>query len=117
MMIRRRNVVTGTRRRVARGTILQRLRGWGRAGGVILIAVAVALLCLLYLWQGATIRELTARAEGIRDDSVAIEELNRWLEFRIGKAFSLERVARIARDRLGMVEPTDIHYVKLPIKG
>ncbi|MEA3356570.1 MAG: hypothetical protein U9Q23_04450 [Candidatus Bipolaricaulota bacterium] len=102
---------------MTRGTILQRLSGWGRAGGVILIATVVALLCLLYLWQGARIRELTAQVEGIREESVAIGEVNRWLEFQIGKAFSLERVARIARDRLGMVEPTDIHYVKLRIEG
>ncbi len=80
---------------------------------VLLAAIIVAGLCLFYLWQGTTIRDLTAQREGTRATLTRIQEENRWLEFEIEKAFSLERVSRLARDRLHMVEPTNIRYVRL----
>lgn len=79
----------------------------------LLVAVIVAGLCLLYLWQGMTILDLTAQRESARATLTAIEEGNRWLKFEIGRAFSLERVSRLAREKLHMVEPTDIYYVRI----
>jgi len=76
---------------------------------------AVALgLCFLYLLQSMALRDLTARCALAREGLVDAEEINRSLEFRIEQAFSLERVSRVARARLGMVEPTVVHYVPLP---
>jgi len=79
----------------------------------LLVAIAIAGLCLFYLWQGTTILDLTAQRESTRATLTSIQEVNRWLEFEIEKAFSLERVSRLARDRLHMVEPTNIRYVRL----
>jgi len=79
----------------------------------LLAAIAVAGLCLFYLWQGTTILDLTAQRESTRATLTSIQEVNRWLGFEIEKAFSLERVSRLARDRLHMVEPTNIRYVRL----
>lgn len=80
---------------------------------VAALLAAVAGLCLFYLWQGTTILDLTAQRESTRATLTSIQEVNRWLEFEIEKAFSLERVSRLARDRLHMVEPTNIRYVRL----
>ena len=85
----------------------------GLLGG-ILLAGAIAGLCFLYLWQGNRIQELTAAHEEARETLEAEQEINRILGVRIDEAFSLERVARIARDRLGMSEPTIVHYVPIP---
>ena len=79
----------------------------------LLAAIIVTGLCLFYLWQGITIRDLTAQRESARATLTAIQEVNRWLEFEIEKAFSLERVSRLARSQLHMVEPTTIRYVRL----
>ena len=80
---------------------------------VLLAAIAIAGLCLFYVWQGTTVLDLTAQRESARTTLTSIQEVNRWLEFEIEKAFSLKRVSRLARDRLHMVEPTNIHYVRL----
>jgi hypothetical protein len=79
----------------------------------LLAAITIAGLCLFYVWQGTTIRDLTAQRESTRATLTSIQEVNRWLDFEIEKAFSLERVSRLARAKLHMVEPTDIRYVRL----
>jgi len=88
-----------------------------RAGlvGGILLAGAISGLCMLYIWQGNRLHDLTATAEEARDALEADLEVNRILEVRIEEAFSLERIARIARSQLGMSEPdpADIRYVPL----
>jgi len=82
--------------------------------GGIVAAGAISGLCFLYIWQGNRIQELTAAYEEAREQVEAEQEINRILSVRIDEAFSLERVARIARDQLGMSEPTIIHYVPIP---
>jgi len=80
----------------------------------LIVAAAVAGLCLLYLWQSAQILDLTARREGLRKELSSTEEVNRWLDFQIGEAFSLDRISEVARARLGMVEPGSVRYVTVP---
>jgi len=79
--------------------------------GVTILALAFS---FLYLRQTTSLRDLTARCASATRDLVRVEEVNRTLEFRIGQAFSLERVSQIAREQLGMVEPTVIRYVPIP---
>jgi len=79
----------------------------------LLAATTVAGICLFYVWQGTAIRNLTAQKESTRATLASIQEVNRWLEVEIESAFSLERVLRLAQDRLHMIEPTDIRYVRL----
>ena len=88
----------------------------GLLGG-ILLAGTIAGLCFLYLWQGNRIQELTAASEEAREQLEATQEINRILGVRIEAAFSLERIAHIAREQLGMSEPrpTEIRYVPLSI--
>jgi cell division protein FtsL len=85
----------------------------GLLGG-ILLAGGIASLCFLYVWQENRIRTLTATYEEARVNLEEAQEINRILSVRIDEAFSLERVARIAREQLGMSEPTIIHYVSKP---
>jgi cell division protein FtsL len=77
----------------------------------LLVAGFVAGLCFLYLWQTTRINELTASEQSAASLLDDIEGVNRVLEFQIEQAFSLERIARIAREQLGMMEPSVIHYV------
>jgi cell division protein FtsL len=81
----------------------------------ILLAGAISGLCVLYIWQGNRLHELTAASEEAREALEADLEVNRILAVRIEEAFSLERIARIARNQLGMAEPdpADIRYVPL----
>jgi hypothetical protein len=81
---------------------------------LICIGVIVAGLCFLYLWQGTLILSLTAQREGMKASLTSAQEVNSWLEFQIGQAFSLERVSQIAREKLHMIEPTDVRYVHIP---
>jgi len=87
---------------------------WPRATlAVILGAVIIAAACFLYVWQGTRILALTAQRESIKQTITSIQEVNNWLDFQIGQAFSLERVSRIAREQLHMIEPTDVRYVHI----
>ena len=78
------------------------------------VTILVLGLCLLYVIQSTALRDLTAQLALADEELVRVEEVNRTLEFRIGQTFSLERISRIARENLGMVEPTVVRYVPLP---
>jgi cell division protein FtsL len=82
-----------------------------------LVAGTVSGLCFLHLWQTTRIHDLTASTRSATERLADVEGVNRALELQIEEAFSLERIARIARDRLGMTEPTVVHYVPLPADG
>lgn len=89
---------------------------FGLLGG-ILLAGAISGLSFLYLWQGNRIKELTAATQEAQLQFEAAQAINRVLDIRIKEAFSLERIARIGRERLGMSEPNpaDIRYVPISI--
>jgi len=93
----------------SRGT----LTALGLIGGITLAGV-IAGLSFFYVWQTNRIQELTAASEDARIDLEAEQEINHIFSARIDEAFSLERVARIAREQLNMSEPTIIHYVLYP---
>ncbi len=78
---------------------------------MICIAVIIAGACFLYVWQQTRILALTAQRESMKNTITSIQEVNSWLEFQIGEAFSLERVSLLAREELHMSEPTDVRYV------
>ncbi len=100
-----------TARRAAR----EGVAAWPRHTAVIiLLATLIAGLCFLYVWQGTALLELTAQKESLKATLASAQEADRYLEFQIDQAFSLERVSRIARQQLGMVEPSDIRYVPVP---
>jgi cell division protein FtsL len=86
----------------------------GLVGGILLLG-AISGLCFLYIWQGNRLKELTATYEETREALESDLEVNRILGVRIEEAFSLERIAKIARERLGMAAPapSDIRYVPL----
>lgn len=83
---------------------------------LVTVGVTVVLLGLsfLYVVQSTALRDLTAQGAQASAALESEEEINRTLEFRIEQAFSLERVSRIAREQLGMVEPTVVRYVSVP---
>ena len=85
----------------------------GLLGG-ILLAGAISGLCFLYIWQGNRIQQLTAVSQEAREQLESAQGINKTLGVRIDEAFSLERIARIAREQLGMAEPTIVHYVPNP---
>ena len=83
----------------------------------LLAAGFVAGLAFLHLWQSTRIEELTASRQSAAALLADIEGVNRALEFQIEQAFSLERIARIARTQLGMIEPVVVHYVPVTANG
>lgn len=88
-----------------------------RSHGTI-IAIGIGLLIcglgFLYLWQGTTLLDLTAQCATAREKLSEIEETNTWLALKLEETFSFERVARIAREQLGMIAPMTIRYVQRP---
>ncbi len=81
---------------------------------VVAAALLVSGLSLLYLWQETAILSLTAERESARAALSSIQEVNRYLEFKVDRAFSLDRIERIARTQLGMDDPKIVRYVEIP---
>lgn len=73
-----------------------------------LLAVLLALTALIvvYLWQSWQQIDLTRRIEETKDKLVPIRERNKRLRVQVIRTFSLERIERIARNRLDMILPT-----------
>ncbi|UCF10287.1 MAG: hypothetical protein JSW65_00975 [Candidatus Bipolaricaulota bacterium] len=80
---------------------------------VFAAAVALFLVSFLYVHQSALLLHLTARASELRAAAEHVEQINETLEVRRASALSLERVAEIARDQLGMVPPPVVHHIRV----
>ena len=98
------------RRRRRSDRVKRRLSFEGAA--VVCLAVGVAALAFAYVAQTTALRDLTGKVTGARAILSETEDINQTLQFRIDQALSLERVSRIAREQLGMVEPEVIYHVR-----
>lgn len=100
---------------IAQRATRARTAAWNRPAVIVIaFATLIAGLCFFYVWQGTALLDLTARKQSLKTSLASAQEVNRYLQFQIDQAFSLERVSRIARQQLGMVEPSDIRYVPVP---
>lgn len=79
------------------------------------VIFVITALIILYLWQDAALLQLNLQLATIEEQITEIEAKNRQLEFQVQQAFSLERISIFARQRLKMVEPTDIRYITIPL--
>lgn len=86
-------------------------------GQWIALAVFVTVLCLLSVLQHTAVRDLTAQRERARAALIETEEVSRTIELQIEQGLSLERLSILARSRLGMVDPSVVHYVRLNNAG
>ncbi len=100
-------------RRTSLQTILTR-RPVKCGARLFFVIFCVTALVVLYLWQDAALLQLNLQLAAIEEQIAEIEAENRRLEFQAQQAFSLERISTFARQRLKMVEPTDIRYLTLP---
>ena len=109
MLPRDRSRLEDRRRSRRRGTIVP----WSliTAAGV---TIAVLGLGFVYVVQSTALRDLTAQSAQAQRALNRELEVNRILRSQIEEAFSWERVARIAREQLGMIEPTVVRYVSVP---
>ena len=88
-------------------SLLVRHRGWLLVSLLLIAALALAYLWVSWQWV-YTLNELhKARAE-----LQALQAERDRLLFEVGRAFSLERIERIARERLGMYRP-EPQYLQL----
>lgn len=72
----------------------------------VLVATLIILsLIFLYLWQGWQVIYLQRRVSQLEEELVPLEERKKELQLDIARYFSLARIERIAKERLGMVEP------------
>ena len=84
------------------------------AAGVTIVVLGLG---FLYVVQSTALRDLTAQGAQAQRALDRELEINRILQSQIEEAFSWERVSRIAREQLGMVEPTRVTYISVPTDG
>ncbi|MFQ5656693.1 MAG: septum formation initiator family protein, partial [Candidatus Methylomirabilales bacterium] len=86
--------VRGRKRRVS-----QELRPMLLAGGVLLLAL------LFYVWQHIQVVRLSYEIEGLREARVTLVQEGKALKVKLSRLRSLKRVEKLARRKLGMVNP------------
>lgn len=72
---------------------------------LVLLTLIVLSLIFLYLWQGWQVIYLQRRVNELDEELKPLRERKRELLMDRARYFSYERVERIAKERLGMVEP------------
>jgi len=99
--------------RRARARRRSRRRGMIPIDALVAAGVTVALLGLsfLYVAQSTALRDLTAQLTQAQHALNREQEISRILTAQIEEAFSWERVSRIARDELGMIDPPFVTYL------
>lgn len=73
--------------------------------GIILILIAITFFSLLYLWQSWERINLSQKIRELEEKLAPLEEKHKRLEIEVIRAFSLDRIERIAKNKLGMVIP------------
>ncbi|MCF7889933.1 septum formation initiator family protein [Candidatus Bipolaricaulota bacterium] len=81
---------------------MNRLPTWLEVLGATLI---ILLLIFLYLWQGWQVIYLQRRVSELEEELIPLRERKRELQITVARYFSYDRIERIAKERLGMVEP------------
>jgi cell division protein FtsL len=72
---------------------------------VIATTLVVLGLIFLYLWQGWQVIYLQRRVSDLEDELIPLEERKKELQLEVARYYSYERIERIAKERLGMIEP------------
>ena len=72
---------------------------------VFVATLIILSLIFLYLWQGWQEIYLQRRVGELEEELIPLKEQKRELQLRKARYFSYDRVERIAKERLGMVEP------------
>ena len=81
---------------------MNRIPFWLQIATVTLI---ILLLVFLYLWQGWQVIYLQRKISELEEELIPLEERKKELQIMIARYFSYDRVERIAKERLGMIEP------------
>ncbi len=71
----------------------------------IIAAVAVMILPLLYVWERVDLVQVGYRIEHLKAEHRALERVHDELRVKVSALTSLERLARVATDQLGMIKP------------
>lgn len=82
--------------------------------GLLFALLAITALGLLQLWQSWRYLEALNELYRSRTRVEALRAERDRLLFEVGRAFSLERIERIARERLGMTRPEPTFLRLLP---
>ncbi|UCE27288.1 MAG: cell division protein FtsL [Candidatus Coatesbacteria bacterium] len=77
----------------------------GRFRRAVVIAVGVAALAVLYLWQYVTLLEVNYKVERNRRFLAELEKETTSLKTELYRRRSLEQVGKTAREKLGMRPP------------
>lgn len=72
---------------------------------VLAATLVILSLIFLYLWQGWQVIYLRRRVSELEEELIPLRERKRELQIAVARYFSYERIEKIAKERLGMVEP------------
>ena len=74
-------------------------------GAILIVATVLTALIILYLWQAWEQIHLNRKIATLEEEIIPVRERNKQLHIQVIRTFSPERIERIAKERIGMVEP------------
>lgn len=79
----------------------------------IIFIIFIGIILAIHISQTVTITHLSYKAEELQSEVENIENENHQLQLETAKRLSLTNIEKIARNKLGMVEPDKTRYVIL----
>jgi hypothetical protein len=80
---------------------------------VIIVAVALTVICILYLVQTARVASLGYKFSALQDDYYTLSLDNSKLGYDVAREQSLDTINQVATGQLGMKPMTDFKYVQV----
>lgn len=77
------------------------------------VASCIVALLILYLFQSMQFTELSYQLQQSKEELETLRKENFQLELEVANLSALDRIERIARDDLGMLDPNQMKYVVL----
>lgn len=80
----------------------------------LLATILLSLMFSLYIWQYTKMVEVRLQIRTLIGRCESLETNNAVLRAEISKLTALERIEKVARQDLGMVDPTRLRYLPVP---
>jgi cell division protein FtsL len=82
-----------------------------------LVSVAVIMLLLLYVWERVEVVRVGYHIERLKTQKTALHRERDELQVRFSTLTSPERVARVAKEQLGMAPPQPGQIILVKVEG
>lgn len=79
----------------------------------LVLVIFITFVVVFYISSNIILTELGYKLIKLEDDRITLEEENKKLELTVETLSALDRIAKIASTRLGMIRPKEVRFIAL----